>query len=235
MRILICDDEPIITEQLKQYLQEYFTLKKYQMPELVIYFDGKSLLADTGRKDILFLDIEMPGPKGIEIGRTLKETAPNTIIFVITSHMQYLDDAMRFHVYRYLSKPLEKKRLFANMDDAVKSYHTLTSTVIIENKDTRTQILESDIIYIEAQLRTTLVHTVSGEYLAEKTIHSWIDTLNPGAFFQTHKSYIVNMKYVVQFNHGTISFSAGKDTAYLSRRKYNPFIQAYYTYLESSR
>lgn len=235
MRILICDDEPIITEQLKQYLQEYFTRKKYQMPELVIYFDGKSLLADTGRKDILFLDIEMPGPKGIEIGRTLKETAPNTIIFVITSHMQYLDDAMRFHVYRYLSKPLEKKRLFANMDDAVKSYHTLTSTVIIENKDTRTQILESDIIYIEAQLRTTLVHTVSGEYLTEKTIHSWIDTLNPGAFFQTHKSYIVNMKYVLKFDHEMIIFESDLGKAYLSRRKYNQFKKAYFMYLETSQ
>lgn len=235
MRILICDDDPIVTEQIKQYLQEYFTLRKYQMPELIIYYDGKSLLADTGRKDIVFLDIEMPGLKGILVGSTLKQTAPNTIIFVITFHMNYLDDAMRFDVYRYLSKPLEKKRLFVNMDDAVKSYHTLTSTVIIENKDTLTQISESDIIYIEAQLRTTIVHTISGEYPAEKTIHSWVETLNPGSFFQTHKSYIVNMKYVVQFSHGTISFSAGQESAYLSRRKYNPFKKAYFMYIESNR
>ena len=235
MRILICDDEPIITQQLKQYLQEYFTRKKYQMPELVIYFDGKSLLADTGRKDILFLDIEMPGPKGIEIGRTLKQTSPDIIILIVTSYIDYIDDAMRFQVYRYLSKPLEKKRLFTNMDDAMKSYYTLTAAVVIEHKGTHTQILEADIIYIEAQLRNTIVHTVSGEYPAEKTIHSWAETLNGGTFFQTHKSYIVNMKYVVQFSHGTITFSTGRENAYLSRRKFNPFKQAFFAYLESNR
>lgn len=235
MRILICDDKQNIIDQIRCCLQEYFAHNGYEIPELVMFSDGNSLLRDTGQKDIVFLDIEMPESNGILVGNELKKQNPQVLIFIITSYMQYLDDAMRFQVFRYLSKPLERARFFQNMNDAMQLYSRLTSTVVIENGKNSLKMSESDIIYIEAQARTTLVHTVSGTYPAQKPLHSWIDTLHAGSFFQTHKSYIVNMKYVVQFNHGTISFSAGKDTAYLSRRKYNPFIQAYYTYLESSR
>lgn len=52
-------------------------------------------------------------------------------------------------------------------------YYRLISTVIIEDGNTSTKVSESDIIYIEAQLRITLVHTVSGVYPTKMTIHSW--------------------------------------------------------------
>ena len=139
---------------------------------------------------------------------------------------------MRFQVFRYLTKPLEKERLFQNMDDAMRFYYRLSSTVIIDDGNTSTKVSESDIIYIEAQLRITLVHTISCIYSAKKTIHAWIDTLNAGSFFQTHKSYIVNMKHVLEFDHEMITFDADHGQAYLSRRKYKNFKKAYFTYLE---
>lgn len=234
MRILICDDEHVIIEKIRQYLQEYFTLNKYEMPELVSFSDGNSLLADSSPKDIVFLDIKMPGMDGIFVGNELKKANPNILIFITTAYMQYLDDAMRFQVYRYLSKPLDKERLFQNMDDAMRFYYRLISTVIIDDGNTSTRVSESDIIYIEAQLRITLVHTISGVYPAKKTIHDWIDTLNAGSFFQTHKSYIVNMKYVAEFTHEMITFNVDHGQAYLSRRKHKNFRKAYFRYIENN-
>lgn len=235
MRILICDDEHNIIDQIRRYLQEYFSFSGYEMPELVTFSDGNSLLADTGQKDIVFLDIEMPESNGILVGNELKKGNPHIIIFITTSYMQYLDDAMRFQVFRYLSKPLEKARFFQNMNDAIQLYSRLTSTVVIENGKDSLKMSESDIIYIEAQARTTLVHTVSGIFPAQKPLHSWVDTLHAGSFFQTHKSYIVNMKYVLKFDHEMIIFESDLGKAYLSRRKYNQFKKAYFMYLETSR
>lgn len=235
MRILICDDEQNIIDQIRLYLQEYFAFSGYEMPELVTFSDGNSLLADTGQKDIVFLDIEMPESNGILVGNELKMRNPHIIIFITTSYMQYLDDAMRFQVFRYLSKPLEKARFFQNMNDAIQLYSRLTSTVVIENGKDSLKVSESDIIYIEAQARTTLVHTVSGIYPAQKPLHSWVDTLHAGSFFQTHKSYIVNMKYVLKFDHEMIIFESDLGKAYLSRRKYNQFKKAYFMYLETSQ
>lgn len=231
MRILICDDDHVAIEEIKQYLQEYFTNHNYEMPELISFSNGDSLLADTGQKDLVFLDIKMPGSNGIIVGKKLKKENPNVLIFVTTSYENYLDDAMDFHILRYLIKPLDKARLFHGMDRALNLYYQLTSYVTIDDGVTSTKMFESDIIYIEAQARITLVHTIFGIYSSKMPLHSWLDILNAGSFFQTHKSYIVNMKYVLEFNHELITFDTEHGQAYLSRRKYKQFKKAFYIYL----
>lgn len=234
MRILICDDDHFSIEKLKQYLEEYFTENDYDLPEFVSFSDGDSLLADEGKKDMVFLDIEMPGSNGILVSNELKRINPDIIIFIITFHDQYLDEAMDVHAFRYLSKPLDKNRLFAGMNRAMRTYFNLISSVIIDNGKTSVKMSEAEIIYIEAQARTTLVHTVSGVYPAKKAIHAWMNTLNAGSFFQTHKSYIVNMKHVSSFTNELISFSSCQNHAYLSRRKYKEFKKAYFIYIGQS-
>ncbi len=72
MRILICDDDPLMIEQLKKYCKNFFDKIHVKCPELACFSDGKSLLTDKGNKDILFLDIEMPGMNGIYVGNELK-------------------------------------------------------------------------------------------------------------------------------------------------------------------
>lgn len=99
MRILICDDDTLIIEQLQKYIESYFESNHLKCPELVSFTSGESLLADKNEKDIVFLDIEMPGMNGIYVGNELKKANKNVLIFVVTSYSEYLDEAMRFHVF----------------------------------------------------------------------------------------------------------------------------------------
>ena len=69
-----------------------------------------------------------------ELENELKKRNDNIIIFIVTSYSEYLDEAMRFHVFRYLSKPLDKQRFFRNMKDAVDLYNTMTIKIPIETK-----------------------------------------------------------------------------------------------------
>jgi two-component system LytT family response regulator len=57
----------------------------------------------------------MPGLDGIYVGNELKKKEKDIIIFIITSYSEYLDEAMRFHVFRYLSKPIDRQRLFRSL------------------------------------------------------------------------------------------------------------------------
>ena len=159
MRILICDDEQSIVKQLEKYIAEFFKHMKIKVPELQSYNSGESLLSDMGNKDIVFLDIELPGLDGIFVGRELKEKNRNVIVFVITSYAEYLDDAMRFHVFRYLSKPLDKQRLFQNMKDALQLYNSTNTKIPIETKEGISSCSASEIIFVEAHGHTVTVHT----------------------------------------------------------------------------
>ena len=84
MRILICDDDLEIAEQLNDTLNLFFQNNSLKLPEIVIYDNGEDLLADSMDKDIVFLDIEMPGLNGIYVGNELKNKNPNIIIFIVT-------------------------------------------------------------------------------------------------------------------------------------------------------
>ena len=235
MRILICDDDILFTEQLYKYLHEYFERQKLKCPEIVIYHSGDTLLKDNDEKDIIFLDIEMPGVDGIYTGKELKTHNPNVIIFIITSYAEYLDEAMRFHVFRYLSKPLDKQRLYRNIKDALQLYNRNNIKLAIETKQGIYTICSSDIICVEAQNRKVIIHTTSKSYESIHNIQFWLSKLQENCFFQSHRSFIVNFAYICDFDNTVIHLYNHQLTAYLTRRKYTSFKEAYLLYLENTR
>ena len=184
MRILICDDDKNITTQLQRYIIDFFKNRKLESPEICCYNSGESLLSDTNPKDIVFLDIEMPGLNGIYVGKELKERNKNIIIFIITSYVEYLDDAMRFHVFRYLSKPLDKQRLFQNMKDAIQLYNVANIKIPIETKEGIYTCTASEIILIEAVKRTITIHTLCRDFITKQNIEYWSKMLNMPCFFR---------------------------------------------------
>lgn len=235
MRILICDDDHMIAEQIEHYVQSYFNSVHLKCPEIAIFTDGASLLADQGEKDILFLDIEMPGMDGIYVGNELKKRDSRTIIFVVTSYSEYLDDAMRFHVFRYLSKPLDKQRFYRNMKDAIDLYNTASAKVAVETKQGVHTIPVTSIVMVEAVGRKVTIYTTHGSYESVHNLQYWLEELPPNIFFQTHRSFIVNFEHITDFDHMLIHLDDIGKTAYLTKRKYSAFKEAYFLYLESTR
>lgn len=235
MRILICDDDSLIIEQLQKYIKGFFDRNHIKCPEIACFSNGASLLSDTGDKDILFLDIEMPGMNGIYVGNELKKANSNIIIFIITSYSEYLDEAMRFHVFRYLSKPLDKQRLYANMKDAVDLYNNITIKIPIETRQGIYTLPTSSIIFIEAHGRKVIVHTNQRDFESVHNMQYWLNILPKNCFFQTHRSFIINFEYVTDFDHSLIHMANSQFDAYLTKRKYSGFKEAYLLYLESTR
>lgn len=235
MRILICDDDELIVEQLQEFLRCFFKQEHLPCPDIAVFYHGESLLEDKGEKDILFLDVEMPGMNGILVGNELKKANKNLILFMVTSFMEYLDEAMRFHVFRYLSKPLDKQRFFRNMHYAIDLYNSITYKVPIETKQGVFSMNASSIITVEALGRKVIVHTAARDFESIHNMQYWLDLLPKNRFFQTHRSYIVNFEHIKNFDHTLVYMEDPDFNAYLTKRKYTGFKQAYLLYLESSR
>ena len=235
MRILICDDNSSIIEQLNKYIHQYFIHHNLSLPEIATFSSGDALLQDTGEKDLIFLDIEMPGVDGIYVGKQIKKRYPNAIIIIVTSFMEYLDEAMRFHVFRYLSKPIDKNRLFQNLSDAIQLYNSREIKVAVVTKEQVVTLATSEIICIEAQSRKVIVHTTKQDYESIHSMPYWIEALNLPCFFQSHRSFIVNFAHVNDFDNSVIHLYNNQITAYLTRRKYSEFRSQFLLYLESMR
>lgn len=235
MRITVCDDDVLFTEQLTACLQEFFKRNNLKCPIIDVFHSGEELLQDSHKKDIVFLDVEMPGINGISAGNKLKQKNKNVLLFIITSYSEYLDEAMRVHVFRYLSKPLEKQRFFRNMKDALHTYSISNVNIPVETKDGIYTLNISDIVSVEAFERKVIIHTTRSDYESIHTMADWLQRLPENCFFQTHRSFIVNLTHVTNFDHSLINLNNGHFKAYLTRRKYTEFKAAYLLYLESMR
>lgn len=235
MNIFICDDDENIINQLSTYIQEYFNKNKLKCPTIIPCCSGEALLLSRQHPDIVFLDIEMPGMSGITTATKLKELNPHVIIFIVTSFMEYLDSAMEILVFRYLNKPIDKLRLIRNFKDALRIYNSQSLQIAIETKAGVYTVYTDDIIFIEARDRKITVYTTTGSYISVHSMNDWVNKLVGLSFFQTHKSFLINFKYVCHFTHDTVYLYDNQFQAYLTRRKYTLFKNTYLLYLNSTR
>ena len=176
----------------------------------------------------------MPGRSGIYVGAELIKRNPRTKIIIVTSYPDYLDEAMRFHVFRYLSKPINKNRLFENLKDAIYQYNIESIRIPIETKGGVITLASEDIICFEGQKRVTKIYTVDGELVSAKGIQSWQEELKIPSFYASYRNYIVNMKYVASFSKDIIKLKYKNIgiNAYLASRKYSEFKNKYLVYME---
>lgn len=235
MRILFCDDNREILEQLQEYVLEFFSELGGAKPECVSYSSGDALLEVEQNADIAFLDVEMPGTSGIQVGTKLKERNPHIKIFIVTSYPDYLDDAMRFQVFRYLSKPIDKKRLFRNLKDAVYQHNMDTREYPIVTAEGIVVRRAEEIVCVETVDRKVLIHTTDAILQSTNNMEYWRETLTLPCFYSTHRSYIINMRYVnaVFKDKILLKYIDMCKEAYLTRRKYTSFKDTYLLYLES--
>ena len=237
MRIVFCDDDPMILRQLLSLVKEYFASLGGIEPEYTVYRSGDELIRQGEQFDIAFLDVEMPGVSGIHVGAKLKEKNARIKIFIVTAYPDYLDEAMRFQVFRYLSKPIDKTRLFRNLKDAIYTYNIETREFPIETSAGIFLQRSEEIICVESANRKTIVHTTNGDLVSSKNMEYWREVLSLPCFYSTHRSYIINMRFIYSIGKDSVILKNGVQQmdAFLSRKKFAHYKNAYLVYMESTK
>ncbi len=214
---VIAEDEPVLRAQLKDLLHAVW-------PELVIAAaaeDGfqamRALKEHT--PDVLFLDIQMPGPTGLELAR--HASGRYHVVFV-TAYDQYAVAAFEEGAVDYVMKPLTAARL-ATACGRVKERLSMTPADLRSVLDALAKraaqanpclrwinaslgtdvklITVDEICYFQSDTKYTRVVTADGESLIRKSLKELLDELDPASFWQIHRSTIVNVNAIVSVSH----------------------------------
>lgn len=105
LKALVVDDEPLARERLSRLLQEADCTVAGELG------DGMALLEwlkQPHDADVIFLDIQMPGPNGMEVLAEAQDRPP--VVFV-TAHATYAVRAFELAAVDYLLKPVFEDRL----------------------------------------------------------------------------------------------------------------------------
>jgi len=112
IRVLICDDQDVVTEGLRVILGT--------APEIEVVgvaHDGAEAVEMVGRRrpDVVLMDLKMPGVNGIQATRQIGERYPDVRVLVLTTYDadEWVFDAIRSGARGYLLKDTPRQELIA--------------------------------------------------------------------------------------------------------------------------
>ncbi|MBZ0266947.1 sigma 54-interacting transcriptional regulator, partial [bacterium] len=188
--ILIVDDEKNLRWSLRIALEE----KGHAVDEVGSGEECLELLAHTP-KDIVFLDVRLPGRDGMDVLQEIRRTHEDCIVILMSAYGEpdSSENAVAMGAYYFLSKPFELKKVISLVDDAVVNVETLhearnTRQIKIGNRESdrfivgRSECMNDVVAIIEkvaaAQTSTVLIQGESGtgKELVAKAIHHMTHT-----------------------------------------------------------
>jgi len=206
LKALIVDDEEPARQELSYLLS--------QMDHIEVAAEAASArealkLLSTTDFAVVFLDIQMPGMSGLELGDVLQSMAKPPLIIFVTAFQEYALQAFEVNAVDYLVKPFDVNRL----EQAVKKAWNIWQQIdppaaaaapknpsldrIPLERGGKTLLLpQQDIVFAYTQDETVYVKTVTERYVARFTLKELEQRLSPENFFRTHRCYIVNLSRI---------------------------------------
>lgn len=214
---IIIDDESKARTALQAVIEQY-------CPDVQILEQCADLASGVKaikkfKPRLVFLDIEMPGHSGLELLDFFLAEEINFSIIFITAYSEYALQAFKFSAIDYLLKPIQHLQLiealerFKQKEASLQQLqlqalqHNITSNL---NEDKRIvvpigQVYKllnpKDIKMIKGEGAYSEIYLEDGSTIvASKNLKHFEDTLQPiPSFFRCHKSYIVNLTYVLEY------------------------------------
>jgi two-component system LytT family response regulator len=250
MKTILVDDEPDGIRTLKKLLE-------LNCPEIEIAATCSSAMMakqklEELRPDLVFLDIRMPGKSGLEMLTEL--TVRNFEVIFVTAHNEYMLQALQFSAVDYLMKPVDEDRLVEAVDrvrkrlglerntdqadtlihNIHKAGHPLEMRLCLPTQKGFTIVKLEEIVYCEAKRSYTAFHFVGNKsILVSKPLFDY-DRLLTNIFLRVHKSFLINILHVKEYQRGeggTIIMSDGAEIE-VSRRKKDQFLSTMKTYFK---
>ena len=223
----LCDDEEYVCDSVYKILKNYGNEHQIEI-EFIYYNSAKLLLEKRDMLDVLFLDIEMPKMDGIKAGMKLRDWNIDYKIIMLTVREDRFRDAFKIGAFRFVSKPINEVEFCLAINDVIDAM-SINRSVIAYRDNVAFEISQKDILYIEANSSSSLIYTRDCEYRSEQSLKAWSNLLDKRFFFQSHRSYIVNMSKIENVQGNTIYLVTG-DRILVSRRLRTSFLKAYMKY-----
>lgn len=194
IRIAVCDDQIMVREKIREIILK----GEKNRYEVELFSCGEELLAASGKYEIIFLDIDMPGMDGIETAKELRKTDKHVDIIYITNYGGFAGYAFDVHAFGYLLKPVKEQEIKRQLKEVMEYRKKEQKKPEIElyTVTGRIRMPVEEIYYYEYSSRVLTVHTGRGIYYEKKKISDCLEQMETYGFAMPHKSFVVNLDQV---------------------------------------
>lgn len=208
MKALILEDESMAAKRLVRLLEEI-------VPSMEI--DGiynsieetKDHLLNSGRPDVLFLDIHVLDGNSMELFKLVK--IESKVIFT-TAYDEFAVEAFRKNAVDYLLKPIKKDQLEEALEKVLGSIQVQTESnyknhLLAKFAGKVKQIAMEDIAYFQSKDKICYLFLSDGTKIAtDFKLQDLEPLLNPSLFYRINRQYITSRQAIDQL----ISYHASR-------------------------
>ncbi len=200
-----------MAQEIAGRLSSYMEEKRITSYCVSSFSNGRSLLESDCDFDLIFLDIQMERPDGMETAKTLRRREKHSLLVFVTVLKECVFDAFEVEAYDYLIKPLDGGHFRRTMDRAVKALERRTAKSIMVQRGTSREVIPlAQIVYCEVQGRKIYIHQSDGNIIDHYEKLDDFERRVDGRFFRCHRSYLVNLEYVRGSHAGQVALSQGE-------------------------
>lgn len=217
IQILLCDDNSDFLTSLQNRIRKILDTAKAPA-SIFTYLDPQAIpqkLLTT--INIFFLDIDFSGKpfSGMDIAKTIRQYSSDAIIIFVTNYIQYAPEGYEMQAFRYLLKDEIPDKLEKYLLDAISRLKSVQEKITLNISGEPTTLLLTEVLYVEAQGHTVLIHTLPKGHTSEKiyklysTMNAMEQELSPLGFLRTQKSYLVNMRHIELYQCDKLILDSG--------------------------
>jgi len=194
LKCVVIDDESIARKAIQAYVEKVDELECVQ--SFRNGMEAKKWLLEN-KVDLLFMDINMPYLNGLELLRILKDHPPT--IFT-TAYPEHALESFEFNVVDYLVKPISFERFLQAVNKALRMNSVINEEeeqfLILKEGNSIVKIKIADIDFIEAMQNYIKIQISNKKHTILMTMKEIASQLPENEFFQTHRSFIVQMNKI---------------------------------------
>jgi len=207
--ILVAEDELILRQHLVLMLNRNWP----EPVKIIEASNGEEALRVIETNDLIcaFLDIQMPGPNGLDVAKLANKKCP--IVF-LTAYSEHAIKAFEYGVCDYILKPITDERLQQSIQRTIKYNQMSLSEEVEDANESLPEELRylnfvkaglgnsiylisvKDIYYFMSDDKYTKVRSKDKEALINIPLKELEKQLDPKMFLRVRRSHIVNLDKV---------------------------------------
>ncbi|WP_103866188.1 MULTISPECIES: LytR/AlgR family response regulator transcription factor [Aquimarina] len=224
LHCIIIEDQPPAQRILKKYISDTDTLT---LKETFADTIKATAYLKENQIDVIFLDIHLPKVSGIDF---LKSTPNHPNVILTTAFSDYALESYQYNVIDYLLKPISYERFLQAISklqvlQKEKKPKDLLETIYIKSGYELIKLKASDIIHIKSDADYTEIITAQKTHISKNSLKHWLEKLDSNYFCQVHKSYLINIQYLVKVSGNTVYLT---NTVIPIGRAYKKYFMTHY-------
>lgn len=234
IRVLICEDEILFAEALKECLSGAFSRRSIDA-EIQIRECGTAFLAqlDAWLPDLIFLDLKLPDIDGYRLAQEFRSKRLNAEIVFVTNYPERMPDAFEHRPIGFLPKPVSDAEIDTIIRRFLQYYQNTHASYTVNTREQCLRIEIKDIQYFESKGHHVLIYRSTD---AEPVHHirrldDIADELSSFPFIRPHKSFLVHADAIARIDKSNMTIMLTNGVAVpISRSFYAQTLEQYIHY-----